>query len=77
MAKGLLGFVTAVEASPELREAVSGASAQEIVALAASAGYLFTLEELRVLSRELAATYWPWAGKGREFRRDYFAGASP
>lgn len=51
---------------------IEAQSPEEIVALAASEGLQFSRLELRLASRQLASSCWPWAGQGREARLEFF-----
>ncbi len=73
----LMAFVRSVEASGELQALVSGATGpDQILALASREGHSFTARDLRVASRDLSASYWPWAAKGHAFRRQFFDGVA-
>ncbi len=71
----LTAFVRCVEASGELQALIAGANGpDQILALASREGCSFTVRDLRVASRDLSASYWPWAAKGHAFRRQFFDG---
>ena len=52
----------------------TAASPGVILAIAEQQGFVLTAEELREASRQLSASYWPWAGKGHGWRRAFFNG---
>ncbi|WP_295533445.1 Nif11-like leader peptide family natural product precursor [Synechococcus sp. UW140] len=59
--------------NPQLSLLVSQAkSPAEIVEIAINAGFVFTVEDLRVWSKELSNPCYPWAGLGREWRHNFF-----
>ncbi|WP_341899507.1 Nif11-like leader peptide family natural product precursor [Synechococcus sp. UW140] len=59
--------------NPQLSLLVSQAkSPVEIVEIAINAGFVFTVEELSVWSKELSNPCYPWAGLGREWRHNFF-----
>jgi hypothetical protein len=47
----------------------------QIVALAERHGCVVSVEALRAVSRDLSASYWPWAGQGHDWRRRFFGQA--
>ena len=51
----------------------SCASPDAILRLAQELRASFSRQTLRMRSRDLAAAYWPWAHKGPEWRRQFFA----
>lgn len=76
-ASGLVSFSALLLEREDLREAVNQADSPEaIVAIAAAEGYTFSRLELRLASRQLAASYWPWSGQGREARLAFFGEVS-
>ena len=71
----LMAFVRSVEASGELQALIAGASGlDQILDVASREGFSFTAQDLRAVSRDLSAPYWPWAAKGHAFRRQFFDG---
>jgi predicted ribosomally synthesized peptide with nif11-like leader len=69
----LKDFVRRVEADPELQVALAACDGPEgIVQIAASVGLVISRDDLRSVSRELSAPYWPWAAKGHQWRRAFF-----
>ena len=46
----------------------------EVVEISSSVGCSVSVQELRIWSRDLSASYFPWSGKGHESRRDFFKG---
>ena len=69
----LVGFVLQLDGDVALQRSVSLAQTPaEIVALAEARGWVVSPEELRNESRQLSASYWPWAGKGYAWRRSFF-----
>ena len=69
----LVAFCNLLEKSRDLQAKVKAAvNPQQVIDIAASTGHEITYVELRVLSRELSAEYFPWAGKGHELRRNFF-----
>jgi len=74
----LLSFCRQLDASPILAQQVKDSKApEEIVAVASSAGFQISTNELRRSSRDLSAPYFPWSGKGTKFRRQFFALITP
>ncbi len=74
--QALLDFVRRVDSDPELQRLLASASSPEvIIGVAAENGYSFAVQDLRQMSRDLSAPYWPWAAKGHAFRRAWFQGA--
>ncbi|MEB3307368.1 MAG: Nif11-like leader peptide family natural product precursor [Cyanobacteriota bacterium] len=69
----LIRFVQQAEQDDELQIRIQQASsASELVQLAATLGYELSRDMLRSRSRDLSATYWPWAGKTNSWRRTWF-----
>ena len=61
MASALEAFIDALELSPERQQRVSEATTpHQITALAADLGYSVSAQDLRAVSRDLCATWWPW-----------------
>lgn len=56
---------------------VATTTPEEIVALARSRGFTFTVAELRDYSRNLGAPHWPWANRSDQARRQFFAQSPP
>lgn len=75
MASALEMFVDAVERSHEHQQRVSVATTpDQITALAAELGCSVSIQDLRAVSRDLCATWWPWSEKGHAWRRAFFGG---
>jgi hypothetical protein len=75
MTSALEAFIDALERSPEHQQRVSEATTPEqITALAADLGCLVSTQDLRAVSRDLCATWWPWSEKGHAWRRAFFGG---
>jgi len=71
----LLQFCNYCDSNAELQVQVSSASsADELVAIAADAGFGFSVADLAKAAPELSASYWPWAGKGFQARKAFFRG---
>lgn len=70
----LHAFVARLEGEPDLAAELKGCPSPEaILALAERQGILFSWQALRVESGNLSAAYWPWAGKGDAWRRNFFS----
>ena len=70
----LIAFCKLLEADSDLQSRVKAAeNPKEIIEIAATVGHEISSMELRVWSRELSANYFPWATKGHEWRRNFFA----
>ena len=75
--QALIAFVRLADADPQLQALIAQADHPGvIVSIGAGAGCGFTVQDLRQISRDLSADYWPWAAKGHVFRRNWFAQAS-
>lgn len=73
MASELEGFVDHLECTPGDQQRLSMATTPaQITALAAELGFTVTVQELRQVSRELCAPWWPWSEKGNAWRRSFF-----
>lgn len=71
-------FVHQVERSPTLQQMVMNCrSPEEIITIAEKIGCPFTRGRLRRESRWLAASYWPWADRGRPVRVGFFSTPQP
>ena len=69
-------FTELLDQDREAQELVKSANTPEqIVKLAESAGIDISVKQLRFWSRELKAPYFPWAEKGNQWRREFFARA--
>ena len=69
----LTRFCKSIEESTDLQSQVKEVkNAKQILAIAASNGYKISYKELRFWSKELKATYFPWAEMGDEWRRNFF-----
>ena len=67
-------FIELLDQDGEMQEFVKSANTPEqIVKLAESAGVSISVKQLRFWSRELTAPYFPWAEKGNQWRREFFA----
>ena len=67
-------FTELLDQDGEMQEFVKSANTPEqIVKLAESAGVSISVKQLRFWSRELTAPYFPWAEKGNQWRREFFA----
>jgi predicted ribosomally synthesized peptide with nif11-like leader len=72
----LLQFCNYCDSNAELQAQVSSAaSADQLVAIAAEAGFSFSVADLAKAAPELSAPYWPWAGKGFRARKAFFRGS--
>jgi predicted ribosomally synthesized peptide with nif11-like leader len=72
----LLQFCNHCDKNAELQAQVSSStSPDQIVAIAAEAGFSFSIADLAKAVPELSATYWPWAGKGFRARKAFFRGS--
>lgn len=72
--KSLLGFAQECSEHQSLRDQVSKAKTpEEVISLAKQAGFFVTIEDLFEASRDLAASYWPWTGQSRNFRKKFFS----
>ena len=66
-------FVELLDQDAEMQELVKMANTPgQIVSLAESAGIKISVKQLRFWSRELTASYFPWAEKGNQWRREFF-----
>ena len=71
----LAAFCALLDADADLQARMKAAqNPQEVVEIASSLGLEISPAELRIWSRELSAAYFPWTGKGHEYRRDFFKG---
>ena len=71
--ESLICFCKHLEDNDSLKEQIAKASnPSQIIELAKSNGFVITVEELRIWSRELKAPYFPWAQMGHEWRRKFF-----
>ena len=69
----LIKFARFLSENEEAQSQIKSAqNPSEIVAIAESNGFNISIDELRVASRELSASYWTWAGRTREWRRNFF-----
>jgi predicted ribosomally synthesized peptide with nif11-like leader len=72
----LIQFCTHCDNNAELQAQVSSAtSADQLVAIAAEAGFTFSIADLAKAAPELSAGYWPWTGKGFRARKAFFRGS--
>jgi hypothetical protein len=71
----LAALCALLDADSILRDKVKAAqNPKEVVDIASSVGLEISPAELRVWSRELSASYFPWGGHGHEYRRNFFKG---
>lgn len=64
-----------LENSLDYQKLVSEMTApKQIVALAIDLGYSVSVKDLRNVSRDLCAPWWPWSQKGNAWRRAFFGG---
>jgi|APCry1669189000_1035189.scaffolds.fasta_scaffold174607_2 hypothetical protein len=69
----LIRFARFLSENEEAQSQIKSAqNPSEIVGIAVCNGFNISIDELRVASRELSASYWTWAGRSREWRRDFF-----
>ena len=67
-------FIELLDRDAEMQEFVKSANTpKKIVELAESVGVDISVKQLRFWSRELKAPYFPWAEKGSQWRREFFA----
>ncbi len=68
----LIKFCKLLDESNDLQSQVKEATTpKQIIAIAASNGCEVSHKELRIWSKELKASYFPWAQKGNEWRRNF------
>ncbi len=70
-------LLAASQRSPELQQALGQATTlQQIVAIAAAAGFAITSRELQLWAHDdaLQSPWWPWAGRSEAERRAFFRG---
>jgi hypothetical protein len=71
----LLRFCKRLDAEPDLAQRVKTCTTpEEITEIALSICCAVDEIDLRAWSKELSARYFPWAGKGRKWRLDFFTG---
>jgi hypothetical protein len=71
----LAALCALLDADADLQARMKAAqNPQEVVEIASSLGLEISPAELRIWSRELSAAYFPWTGKGHEYRRNFFTG---
>jgi hypothetical protein len=69
----LVTFCRNVDNDIDLQEKVKASdNPRQIVDLAEQLGFKFSLLDLRVWSRELSASWFPWSTKDRNWRRNFF-----
>ena len=69
----LVPFVAHAEESPQVQQRLRGlVHAIQVIDLAVDCGFALSLEELRSASRDLCAPWWPWSGRGHDWRRAFF-----
>jgi hypothetical protein len=69
----LINFCKLLDESNDLQSQIKQATTpKQIIAIAASNGCEISYKELRIWSKELKASYFPWAQKGNEWRRNFF-----
>jgi predicted ribosomally synthesized peptide with nif11-like leader len=69
----LIAFARLCDSDPSLQDRLAAAtSAQMIVEIAESAGFSFSLSQLKQAAPDLSAGYWPWSGKGFRHRAQFF-----
>ena len=74
----IIEFASLPDKDERLQELVKTAKVPErIIEIAESAGIKISMKQLRFWSRELTASYFPWAEKGHLWRREFFARKSP
>lgn len=73
--KDLVKLCALLDADVELQARTKAAqNPQELSDITNSIGLEISIDELRVWSRDLSAAYFPWTGKGHEYRRNFFKG---
>jgi len=71
----LAKFCALLDADSDLQVKMKAAkNPQEVVDIANSLGFEISPVELRIWSRELSASCFPWGGNGHEYRRNFFKG---
>lgn len=71
--EAIVRFCKILNGDPSLASTIKAArTPQQILDCAASVGCDITPLELRTWSRELTASYFPWAAKGRSWRLRFF-----
>jgi predicted ribosomally synthesized peptide with nif11-like leader len=69
----LINFCQDLQTDSEMAAKVATAeNPNQILEVASSLGYRISAPELRRWSNELSAPHFHWAGKGREWRREFF-----
>lgn len=72
--KVLIAFCERLDQEPEMAALVRAApSAEHVLAIAVAAGYPLSLHILSSWSLSLTASYFPWSGRGRAWRLQFFA----
>jgi hypothetical protein len=69
----IVAFCKLLDGNHDLQQKVKAAiNPKQIIDIAASEGCDISLDHLRAWSRELSASYFPWASMGYVWRRKFF-----
>jgi hypothetical protein len=69
----LVRFVHFLSESEDARSQIKNAlNPSDIVELAKVNGFNVSVDELRIASGDLAARYWTWSGKSKEWCHNFF-----
>ena len=71
--RAFIAFIRRIEISLNMHYQIKTCThPDQIIHIASSLGFAFSKEELTKVSRDLHADFFPWAGKGSQWRENFF-----
>jgi predicted ribosomally synthesized peptide with nif11-like leader len=71
--RAFIAFIRLIEFNARMQDKVSNCvNPEQVIKVASSIGFKFSREDLGRIASDLYADFFPWAGKGTEYRVKFF-----
>ena len=71
--RAFIALIRLIDLNPRMQNKVSKCvNPEQLIKVASSLGFKFSREDLRHIASDLYAEFFPWAGKGTEYRVNFF-----
>ncbi len=75
--RAFIAFIRLIELNARMQNKVSNCdNPGQVIKVASSVGFTFSREDLRIISSDLYADYFPWSGNGTQGRVNFFKSQS-